>query len=87
MSQNLAEIGAFKPKQNSIEECLLELEKYGYPRLSKSDKGWNTRIEVFVTGKGVNFEVKSDFGMKTPKDAINQCFERLESALLKIKET
>ncbi|MCK5601803.1 hypothetical protein KAR91_08045 [Candidatus Pacearchaeota archaeon] len=87
MSLSLVKDEAFKPDQHSIEECLVELEKYGHPRVSKSKNGWNSSIDVFVTGKGVEFEVRSEYGMKTPKVAINQCYERLIQAIQKIKDT
>ena len=85
MSQNLASIGAFKPEPLSLEDCLIELEKYGEPMLSKMDKGWYSKVEVFVTGEGVKFDVKSRFDCKTPKDAANECYGRLLKALARIK--
>ena len=88
MSLTLVKDEAFKPEHHSIDECLIEMERYGLPKLNKvSTSGWHSHISVFVTGKGVDFEVKSDFGMKTPKAAINQCYERLVDAIKKIKET
>lgn len=88
MSVILVKNEAFKPEMHSIEECLIELEKYGFPRLSKvGNDGWHAHIKVFVTGKGVDFEVKSEFGINTPKIAVNQCYTRLVYAIKKIKET
>lgn len=50
--------------------------------MSKIDSdGWYSRIEVFVSGEGVEFEVKSDFKMKSPVDAVNQCYRRLMKAI------
>lgn len=88
MSLSLVKDEAFKPEHHSIDECLIEMEKYGYPKISKvNSKGWHSHINIFVTGKGVEFQVASEFGMKTPKIAINQCYERLIDAIKKIKET
>lgn len=87
MTLALIENKAFKPEQHSIEECLAELEKYGFPRLSKHDNGWHANIEVFVTGEGVAFKVASDFRCKTPKEAVNECYNRLIKAIKQIKDT
>ena len=88
MSMTLVKNEAFKPEQHSIEECLIELERYGFPKVTKVNKdGWHSYVNVFVTGQGVSFEVKSDFGMSTPKVAINQCYDRLIEAIKKNKET
>jgi hypothetical protein len=84
---NLALVEAFKPEQHSVEECLIELEKYGNPRLVKMKNGWYSKIEVFVTGKGIEFEVSSEFSCRNPQDAINQCHARLVDAFKRIKET
>lgn len=71
-----------------LEECLALLEKYGRPHLSKSrhKNGWHVRIDVFVVGKGVSFEVMSDFYHKTPKIAANVCYAQLLIAMKKIAE-
>lgn len=87
MCLSLVKDEAFKPEPHSIEECLIELEKYGLPRLGKFDSGWHANIEVFVTGEGVAFKVKSDFGCRAPKEAINQCYNRLVKAIKQIKDT
>lgn len=85
--QALAERGAFKVSSLTLEEALLELCRYGHPRLSNMQGGWYAKIEVFVTGEGVGFDVASDFKQPTPTAAVNQCFERLQAALQKIRET
>ena len=88
MSTNLSNIAAFRAELMSLEECLTELEKYGRPRLSKvSTGGWHACIDVFVTGKGVEFEVKSEFNCKNPVESANQCYQRLVKAIKQIKET
>jgi len=91
MSQALARDEAFKPEENSIEACLVELEKYGFPHITKS-KGlsgksyWYAGIDVFVTGEGVSFDVKYSQA-KTPKEALNGVHNRLMAAMNKIKES
>jgi len=83
----IASIGAFLPEEKGVEETLTELCKYGNPKLSKMKRGWYAHIDVFVTGKGVGFEVASDFGMGTQRQALTMCYDRLVKALQKIKET
>jgi len=53
----------------------------GYP------DGWVVWLEVFVTGEGVAFKVRSGRKLKTPNDAAVQCYTRLVSAINQIKET
>lgn len=86
--KNIAINQAFMPEDNSVEDCLLELEKYGAPHINKSSSGkyWWAGIDVLVTSKGVSFEVKYS-NAKTPKEAINGVYTRLMSAMAKIKET
>lgn len=83
---DIAEISAFRVEPMPLEECLLELAKYGNPRVCKMDNGWYSRIDVFVTGEGVNFEVKSEHNHRTAKDAANECYQLLHKAFKKIKE-
>lgn len=87
MSVELAKIEAFNPELRSIDECLAELEKYGNPTLGKVDSdGWYCKVKVFVTGKGAEFKVMSGFDYKTPKLAVNECYDRLIDSIKKIKE-
>tara|TARA_R110000824_G_scaffold188319_2_gene369695 strand:- start:3359 stop:3625 length:267 start_codon:yes stop_codon:yes gene_type:complete len=78
---------AFAPSNNSLEDVLLELERYGEPRVSKLKNGWYSSVEVFVTGKGISFDVKSDYNLATPHGAASQCYDRLMLAIKSIKET
>lgn len=86
MSTNLAIAKPFNANHKSIEGCLSELEKYGMPQLLKMKRGWHASIEVFVSGKGVRFEVGSDFTHSTPTDSLALCCDRLNAALEKIKK-
>lgn len=80
------ENNGFKPSDHNMERCLSELEKYGMPCVSKHDRGWRCGISVFVNGDGVSFDVIANKA-NTPKDAVNICFDRLMTAIDKIKET
>ena len=88
MSSGLTVIdSSFRPQHHELEEILLELSRYGQPRLRKMSDGWYCSIEVFVTGKGVEFKVSSDFDDKAPKDAAVKCYELLLKAIQQIKDT
>jgi hypothetical protein len=87
MPKDLVETGAFKLSNLSLEECLVELEKYGNPRISKDKDGWHCSINVFVTGKGTEFKVRSNWEHKTHAGATNLCYTRLMVELNRIKET
>lgn len=68
----------------SIEEGLNELCSYGKPSLRQMDQGWYCNINVFVTGVGVAFEVRSEFTEPSPFIAIHVCYTRLIEALSKL---
>ena len=72
---------AFKPTEASLEDLLIELSKYGRPRVSKHDNGWHCGIDVFVTGKGTEFSCKSGFREPTATIATVICYNVLLKAL------
>ena len=65
----------------NLNECLLELEAKGLPKLIKLDTGWHCYIKMRVTASGVDFEVKSDYRMASPDEAARQCVSRVREAL------
>lgn len=68
--------------QESLEDVLMDLAKWGHPRLSMpSGRGWYSTVEVIVTPVGAKFDVASEFGMATPLEAALQCRERLMAAV------
>lgn len=87
MSASLVKDIAFDPNYHGIDKCLFELERYGRPMLSKMDSGWYCKVDVFVTGKGTEFKVRSDFGCKFPKLAVNQCYNRLVESIKKLNDS
>jgi len=72
-----------KDNDPQLEHCLLELSLFGKPRLGvfNDQMLWNCSIEMFVTGQGICFEVKSDFTHKTPLSAVKECMSRVYNAL------
>lgn len=70
----------------STDECFAELLKFGRARVScMNDLTWLCTIDVFVTGQGCEFSVKSAYTCPTPNAALNECVYLLRKALLQIK--
>ena len=70
------------PVGETLEDVLLELAKWGKPRVSMpGSKGWYSCVEVNITPTGAKFEVASEFGMETPLAAVLQCRERLRESV------
>lgn len=68
----------------TLEDVLLELAKWGQPRVgqySSSHSGWHCSVEVKVTPVGVTFEAKSDFKHATPLEAALVCRKNLLDAV------
>ena len=67
----------------SLEDVLMELSKWGSPRLGMygSDGTWCCSIEVNVTATGVKFEARSDFKQLTPLAAALMCRQNLRDAV------
>ena len=82
----LAKVGAFKVSTLSLPDCLEEIERYGDPSLFKDHGEWSCNVEVFVTGTGTQFKVRSDWDHKTHAEAANVCLSRLLAELKRIKE-
>lgn len=73
--------------QHTLEYLLDEMARFGDPRLSRFDgKTWYCSLDVFITGKGVEFKIKSEINHPTHLEAANVCYERMQDALNKISE-
>lgn len=62
-------------------ELLMEMSRWGRPRLGMYNDAWHCNIEVNVAMVGAKFEVSSDFKQATPIAAFLMCRERLHAAL------
>lgn len=69
----------------TLEDMLREMECYGRPRVGKYGDTWACSLEMFVSGAGVHFEVKSDYDHKTASDAATVCLDRMRDVLRKIQ--
>lgn len=67
--------------QDSLEDLLLLMVRWGKPRLSKQSDGWYCAVDVTVNAKGVEFKVQSDFDHESPFHAASDCHARLMVAL------
>jgi len=72
---------------NDLEELLLNLTKYGKPRLNYMGKGWFAVIDIYVNVIGAELEIKSEFDHKTPKEAVIVLINRLNETIEKISKT
>lgn len=70
-----------------LETELLSLTKHGKPRLSLQTRGWYCSIDMNTNAEGASFDVKSEFGHKTPSDAVAQAKRRAQQAVKTISET
>ncbi len=77
-------VGGMAPEP-SLEDLLLQLDKYGKPHVFRSDRGWHVSVEMSVMGAGIRFEVKSEFNHATPSIAAKVCVERVYLAIKKIE--
>ena len=75
------------PKSLSLEDLLIECCKFGQPIVSKQKEGWYAKIDVFVTGKGIQFKAFSSFKEPSPRQAVLTMYNRLQTAIEKIKQT
>lgn len=69
---------------DALLDILLELERFGKPRVGFYIAGWACTVECNITPLGAKFEVSSDYGLKNPLIAAQQCLERTRAAVLSI---
>ena len=75
-------------KRNYIDTdtLLTGLSLYGKVWLfGNQQDGWKASVDMFVTGKGVTFEIKSDSKCKSPHDALTQLNNRVQQTLIDLK--
>lgn len=60
---------------------LMELIKYGHPRVSHLKGGWYCTVNMNTDTVGAKFDIDSEFNHPTPISALKQCRERIENAL------
>ena len=57
------------------------LSKFGAVAIFNFGGGWVCSCEMFVTGKGVKVEIKSDRDFPSLEEAVRQCLERCVSCI------
>lgn len=58
-----------------------KLSRFGKVAIFNHGKGWVCSCEMFVTGKGVKVDVKSDRDLPSLEEAVHQCLERCVSCI------
>ena len=72
---------AHKLENATLEELMVEMLRYGHPRLSHIQGGWYCIVEMNTNTVGAKFDISSDFKQPTPLHAARQCHERILTAL------
>lgn len=80
----LAELHSVTKAHESLEELMVSMCRYGQPKLSMLDSGWNCWIQMRVQSAGASFEIRSEFGHKEPIAAAKECADRIAETLAKI---
>jgi hypothetical protein len=65
----------------NLRDLLMELGRYGKPRVSMGSAGWVACIEMNTNVTGSSFEVRSEFGHTDPLTAALECRDRIRKAL------
>ena len=68
-----------------LRTALLDLTRYGCPRLRHDGKGWSCSVEMHVAEVGTEFNVRSDFHQATPELAVMQVTERIAATVAKYR--
>lgn len=76
---------AIKVEQMSLEELLMELKKYGKPKVgmygSGTDETWHCSVDMNTNTVGAEFKCRSEFNHTTPTEAAKVCMERVIKAV------
>lgn len=65
----------------TLEQLLNALQRYGEVGLSFMGDGWYCRVNMFVSSKGAEFKIASEFKLPTHLAAARQCYERIQQTL------
>lgn len=66
---------------SGLSEQLLDLCRYGKPSVSLLGSGWHACVAMNTNTTGTSFEVRSEFGHKSPDAAVVECSARVHAAL------
>lgn len=71
----------------TLDEILANLQRFGKPRLGiyGGDGLWSCKVEMFVSGLGLSFDVRSEYDHATPLEAAEVCEKRMMQALNDIR--
>jgi hypothetical protein len=67
-----------------LDDVLLDMCRYGQPKLSMMDSGRHCWIKMHVASQGATFEIKSEFGHQSPRAAVDECYARIVATIKQI---
>jgi len=68
----------------TLDDALADMCRYGQPKLSMMDGGWHCWIKMHVASQGATFEIKSEFGHKSPRAAVDECLARIRATVAQL---
>ena len=72
-------------QQPDLEQLMVDLARYGKPRLSMVRPGlWHASIEMNTSAVGASFDVKAEFDHATPVEAVTTLAQRMHAALARM---
>ncbi len=83
MSTAVAEYSGLCAESIDIEKTLMDLMRYGRPRLGVYGEGWHASIEMNTEVIGGAFDIRSEFKCASPSVALRQLVDRVEAAVRK----
>jgi hypothetical protein len=72
-------------QREDLNDLLLEMCRYGKPRVVLITEGWYCSINMHTTTTGTDFTISSDFYHATPIAAAKQCYERIVAAVKQLE--
>lgn len=71
--------------REDLNDLLLEMCRYGRPRVVLITEGWYCSINMHTTTTGTDFTISSDFYQQTPIAAAKQCHARIIAAVQQLE--
>ena len=66
---------------DDLQELMVEMIKYGHPRVSHMQGGWYCCVQMNTNTTGAKFDISSEFSHPTPMSAAKECYTRIQTAL------
>lgn len=76
---------SWKISGDSLEEILVDMQKFGRPLVSLLSDGWCCVVQMTTVSVGTEFQVKSDFRHSSPSSAAQECMARIHATMATLK--